>query len=299
VKLCIAAVALFSLTGLVAADDLEDSYTKLKDAVAKKDADATKASAAATVKLARAAQTAAKPTDAEEVEHWKQTIDYAKEVEGYTEYALGFVASQPGVDPAKTVDLIDALIDQNPKSKYIDDIATNAYLVALGKSGGAAGKQKQVAGMTKIIKGRPDNTVALQALVESGSSQYAERLITAMKAKTKPEGFSDNDWEKQRSAALATGYFTAGYLALQKQIWVDCDRNMKAAAPLLAGDPNRLGVAIYGQGVCTFNLGKMTNDKTKMLAGEKLVEQSSTIKSSVQTQAYRDMAVMKQALGGR
>ncbi len=111
-------------------------------------------------------QTAAKPAEADEAEHWKQSIDYGKEVEGYTEYALGFVASQPGVDPAKTVELIDALIEQNPKSKYIDDIATNAYLIALGKAGGAAGKQKQVAGMTKIIKGKPDNTVALQALVE-------------------------------------------------------------------------------------------------------------------------------------
>jgi hypothetical protein len=298
VRLWIAGLALFSLTGLVAADDLEDSYTKLKDAVAKKDPDATKTAAAATVKLARAAETAAKPADAEEVEHWKQSIEYGKEVEGYTEYALGFVASQPGVDPAKTVELIDALIDQNPKSKYIDDIAVNAYLIALGKTGGTA-KAKQVAGMTKVIKGKPDNTVALQALVEGGSSQYADKLIAAMKAKTKPEGFSDSDWEKQRNAALATGYFTAGYVALQKQVWVDCDRNMKAAAPLLAGDQNRLGIAYYGQGVCTFNLGKMTNDKTKMLAGEKLVEQSAAIKSSVQNNAYHDVAVMKQALGGR
>jgi hypothetical protein len=295
VKLWIAGIALLSLTGLVAADDLEDSYTKLKDAVAKKDPDATKAAAAETLKLARANETAAKPTDADEVEHWKQTVDYAKDVVSYTEYALAFVASQPGVDAAKTVDLIDTLIDQNPKSKYIDDVSTNAYLIALGKTGG--GKAKQMAGMTKVIKGRPDNTTALQALVEGGSSQYAERLVTAMKSKTKPEGFSEADWEKQRNAALATGYLNAGFVNMQKQQWVDCERNLKAAQPLVAGDQARLGTAYYALGVCGFSLGKLTNDKSKMLAGEKLVEQASTIKSPVQNNAVHDLAVMKQTLG--
>jgi hypothetical protein len=302
VRFYITAFALFSLTGLVMGADLEESYTKLKDAVAKKDADATKSAAAETLKLAKAAQTAAKPTEAEEVEHWKQTIDYAKDVESYTEYALGFVASQPGLDPAKAVDMIDTLIAQNPKSKFIDDIAVNSYLVALGKAGGAA---KQQAGMAKVIVGRPDNTVALQALVDmSGSSpdralSYANRLIAAIKAKSKPEGFSESDWEKQKNSALATGYFNAGYVYLQKQAWVDCDKNLKLAVPLLAGDQARLGIAYYGLGACNFNFGKMTNDRTRMQAGEKYSEQSAAIKSPMQTRAYNDVAAMKQALAGR
>lgn len=292
-KLSILALAFCSLAGFAMADDLQDSYTKLKEAVEKKDPVATKVAAAETLKLAKAAQTAAKPTDADEVEHWKQMQDYGKEVEGYTEYALGFVAAQQGVDPAKTIDLVDTLIAQNPKSKYIDDLSVNAYLVALGKNG----KPAQMAGMTKIIKGKPDNTIALLALVEGGQSQYAERLVTTMKAKAKPEGMAEADWEKQKNAALATGYFTAGYVALQKQVWVDCDRNMKAAAPLLAGDANRQGIAYYGLGVCNFNLGKMTSDRTKMQAGVKYVEQSAGIKSSVQANAVHDLAIMKQTVG--
>jgi hypothetical protein len=126
VKLSILTLALCSLAGFAVADDLQDSYTKLKEAVEKKDPAATKAAAADTLKLAKAAQTAAKPTEADEVEHWKQMQDYGKEVEGYTEYALGFVAAQAGVDPAKTIDLVDTLIAQNPKSKYIDDLSVNA-----------------------------------------------------------------------------------------------------------------------------------------------------------------------------
>ena len=39
-------IAMFALVGLVRADELDDSYAKLKDAVEKKDADAVKAESA-------------------------------------------------------------------------------------------------------------------------------------------------------------------------------------------------------------------------------------------------------------
>jgi hypothetical protein len=302
VKLCIAAFAIFAMAGILAADELEDSYTKLKDAVSKKDPDAVKAAAAETLKFARETEKAEKPSDAAEADNWKQRVEYGKEVEGYTEYALGATAAQPGLDSAKVIDLIDTLIAQNPKSKFLDDGAVNAYLVALGKSGGAA---KQTAGMAKVIVGRPDQTVALQALVEmSGASpdralSYANKLIAAEKGKTKPEGVSAGDFDKQRNAALATGYFTAGYVNLQKQFWKDCDTDMKAAAPLLAGDAERLATAYFALGVCNFNFGKMTNDRTKMQAGEKYSEQSAAMKSKVQDQAYKNVQLMKQGLAGR
>lgn len=299
-KIWIAVLALGLLTGLVMADDLEDSYTKLKAAVAKKDPDAVKSAAPETLKLARAAETAAKPAEADEVDNWKQRVEYGKEVEGYTEYALAFAASQPGVDAAKTVDLVDTLLAQNPKSKYMD-LCTAAYAEALNKTGGSA---KMIAGLTKVVAARPDNVIALQALVDgSGSSpdralSYANKLIAAMRAKAKPEGVSEADWEKQKTSALAIGYFTAGYVYLQKQAWVDCDKDMKAALPLLAGDPARLGTAYYGLGVCNFQFGKMTNDRTKMQAGEKYTEQSAAIKSPVQNNAYRNIAAMKKELSG-
>ncbi len=301
VKLWIAAVAIGALAGIAAADELEDSYTKLKDAVAKKDPDAVKSAAAETLKLARAAQSAAKPAEADEQEHWKQTIEYGKEVEGYTEYALAATA-QAGVEPAKTVDLIDTLIAQNAKSKYLDDPAVTAYWSALSKPADAA---KLTAGMTKILAGHPDNAVALLVMVQASSSSpdralgYANKLIAAERTRTKPEGASEADFERQKNAALATGYFTAGYVYLQKQAWVDCDKDMKAAVPLLTGDSERLGTAYFALGVCNFSLGKMTNDRTKMQAGEKYSEQSAAIKSRVQTQAYNNVASMKQALGGR
>ena len=91
---------------------------KLKDTVAKKDADAVKADAAATNKLAQVLINAPQPSDAAEVDNWKQRIEYGKEVAAYSEYALAYVATQ--VEGPKTIELVDALIAQNPKSKYLD-----------------------------------------------------------------------------------------------------------------------------------------------------------------------------------
>src|SRR5258706_9144208 len=261
VKTSLVLVMSLSLAGLVAAapDELEDSYTKLKEAVAKKDADTVKTAAAETNKLGQALVTAAKPTDAEEAKGWQERVEYGKQVSTYTEYALATTAAQVS-DPAKTVALVDALIAQNPKSKYLDEVCANAYLVALGKSGGSA---KQMDGMAKIVAGRPDNIVALNALIEgrpATAAQNAGRLLAAAK-KPKPEGLPDAEWERIKNMALANGYFYTGFTNGQKQSWVECDKNLKLALPMISADANKTATAYFSLGICDFNLGKLTNDR--------------------------------------
>jgi hypothetical protein len=298
VKTFFVTATLLSLAGLVSAapDELQDSYTKLKDAVGKKDADGVLASAAETNKQAQALITAAKPTDADEVKAWQERIDYGKEVSTYTEYALATTAAQ-GVEPAKTVALVDALIAQNSKSKYLDEVCANAYLVALGKSGGSA---KQMDGMAKIVAGRPDNIVALNALIEgrpATAAQNAGRLLAAAR-KPKPEGLPEAEWEKLKNTALANGYFYAGFTAGQKQSWKDCDTNLKAALPLIANDA-RVGSAYFSLAICNYQLGKLTNDRPRMQSGQQYMEKAAGMKGPYQSQAYQQNLAMKQELATR
>jgi hypothetical protein len=302
VRHCIAVFAFVSMGGLISAapDELQDSYTKLQAAVAKKSPDEVKTGAAETSKLARALVNAPKPSDASEVEDWTKRVEYGKEVDGYTEYALGFTAAQ--VDGAKTIELTEVLLAQNSKSKYVD-LCAPAYIAAAAKSGGAA---KQMDAAQKIITGRPDNEAALYTLAEGLASKspdralvYANKLVTVMKGKAKPEGISEADWERQKSMYLASGYYNSGFLYGTKQSWPDCDRNLKAALPMISSDPTRLGNAYFMLGVCNFQFGKLTNDRTKMQAGEQYSEKSAAIKGPMQAQAYANVNVMKQALGGR
>lgn len=291
-KLSIAIVAILSLTGLVQAapDDLEDSYAKLKESVEKKDADGVKANGAATLKLAKALGTAPKPTDPEEAKNWEQRVQYGKEVEAYTEYALGFTAAQ-GIEPAKTVELVDALIAQNPKSQYLDDACVNAYLVALGKTGNL---QKQLDGMVKIAAGK-DNEIALKTLAESLMSKspdraqgYAHRLLSVMAKRSKPEGVSEAEWTRTKNTMLATGYYVSGVVYGSKQAWLDCDKQLKAALPLISGDQTRLGITYFYLGLANYQFGKITMDRTKMQAGLVYSKKSAAIKGPMQEQAYRN-----------
>lgn len=292
-KIWIAALAMGSLVGLVSAQDDEKSpLDKLKEAVAKKDPDAVKTLAAETLKWAQAMINAPKPTEAGEVKDWESRIESGKEVSVYTEYALAFGAMQAG-DPAKTIDMVDTLIAQNPKSKYLDEPCANAYLVALGKVPGG-GNAKQLDGMAKIAKGRPDNTVALLALIDSRPSlQYANQLVAAAR-KPKPEGVADSEWEKTKNEALGKGYYQLGTINGQKQGWVDCDKYLKMAVPLLQGA--NLGSAYFTLGICDYKFGEITNDRTKKQAAQQFMEKSAAIKGPFQSQAYQQSAAMKQAL---
>jgi hypothetical protein len=284
VKIWFAALALVSLVGLASAqDDDKTPFDKLKEAVAKKDPDQVKALAAETEKFGHQLMSLPKPADAGEVKEWESRVESGKEVLAYSEYALASTAEQ-STEPAKTIELVDALIAQNPKSKYLDDVCANAYLVALGKNGGSA---KQLDGMAKIVKGRPDNIFALTTLLEARPSlQYANDLVAAAK-----KGAAGGESEK----ALGLGYFFVGNINGQKQGWVDCDKYLRLALPMIQGS-NKLGTAYFSLGICDFNFGKLTNDRSKMQAGQQFMEKAAATKGPYQSQAYQQNTAMKQAL---
>jgi len=298
VKLKYALIGLLAVTGLVWAEDVDDSYAALKEAVDKKDIDAVMKLAPETAKQAAALSTKPQPSDAAAVENWKARVVFGKEVGSYAEYALSAMAAT--ADPAQTVSLVDMLIDVNPKSQYLTN-ATPYYLAALGKNGGAA---KQLAGAEKVLKGSPANEDALYALASgymasrpAQAQAFATRLTTTMRSKAKPEGVSADDWERKKSQYLGQGYYIAGATAAQTQSWKDCDTNLRAALPYIGSSPGTSGTIYFYLGLANYQLGKLTGDRTKMQEGQKFSEQSAAIAGPMQAQAQRNAALIKQELG--
>jgi hypothetical protein len=300
VKTWIVPIALLSLTGLVRADELDDGFAALKEAVtAKKDAETIKKLAVSTSALARKAATATKPADVE-ADSWKQRLGFAKDVDTYSEYALAFAAIQPATDAAKVVDLVDTLIAQNSKSKYME-LVPNAYLSALGKEGGG---QKLLDGAAKVNAFSPENEDALLILADGNLQRspdraltYANKLATVMRTKAKPEGVAEAAWEARKGTMLGHAYYDAGIVAGQKQIWVDCDRDFKAALPFIGKEPSMAGVAYFYLGLCNYQYGRLTQDRTRIQAGQKYSEQSAAIPGPMQAQANQNAVAMKRELG--
>lgn len=288
-KICIAAIAMFSLTGLMWANELDDNYGLLKEAQEKKDADQVKKLAPETAKLARAEAAKPQPSDAGEVNAWKQRVDFAKQVETFSEYALATTAAAV---PDKSIELTDALLEQNPKSTYIS-VCAATYLAALGKKS----TKDQIAGAEKIVKGSPNNEDALYALaVGSQNATYATRLVTALRSKGKPEGISEADWDKKKNMMLGQGYYVAGSQACAKSSWVDCDKNLRAAVPLVSGQPALAGPVYFYLGLANYQLAKVTSDRAKLQEAQKFSEQSAAIPGPMQGQARTNANAMRQEL---
>src|SRR5262249_44575906 len=158
-----------------------------------------------TCALARKAAAVPEPEAAAEKDTWKQRNERARGIESYTEYALYSSASQG--QPAATVDLMAALEQQNPKSKYLD-LGYARYMNALNQSGGSANAP---AVAEKALANFPENQDLLLLLANSSMQNkqpdraldYSKRLVAVIeKHPPKPEGVSDEDWTKKENTAL-------------------------------------------------------------------------------------------------
>jgi len=292
-------VLLVGAAAVARAQDLDASYQSLRDAQAKGDAAAVKKLAAETSALARKAAAEAAPEAADEKEAWTKRVEYAKDIDVQTEYALFELALKS--PPATMVDLLAALEAQNPKCKYLDQ-AYASYLYALSQAGQTA-KITPVA--EKALANFPENTDLLLVMVnttfaanqQDRAQGYANRLVAAWGRKTKPEGVADTDFEKQKSMGLSRGYWVSGVVSGQKSQWGPADKNLRAALPYIKGNNAMVAPALFYLGLANYNLGKMTNSKAKILEGAKFSDDCAAITSEYAQQAWKNSAQMKAEAG--
>jgi len=300
VKICITLLAMLAVAGLTWADDLDDSYAQLKDAQEKKDADGVKKWAQETSKAARAEAARTKPENAT-ADAWKQRVDFAKQLDTLSEYALATAAVEPTLDPGKVVDLVETLLTQNAKSPYVS-MCTSAYLGALDKQSPG----KSLDGANKIITNNPNNEDALFTLANGNAAKapdkalgFANRLLTVMRSKAKPEGVAEADWEKQKTTMLAYGYYIAGTISGSgaRPAFIDCDKDLRAGLPYISKTAGLLGNTYFYLGLCNYQISKLTNDRAKLQEAQKFSEQSAAMAGPMQQNASRNAALMKQELG--
>jgi len=262
-KLSTVAVALFLAvgTGVAFADDMDDALAALKAAEPSKDPAKIKQLAAA-LHTACLKLEAPAPADEPDKDAYAARSKYAKEVDGYSEYALFSLAVQ---SPAAVgLDLIATLEKQNPKSMYLD--------------------------YPGILMIEADNALSKNQL--DRALGYANRLIAAGNRKA-PEGESAADWENQQKTALGRGYWIAGVIQGQKNLYKDSDKNLRAALPYIKGNNAMMGPALFFLGVANYNLGKMTLNKAKVLEAAKFSQDSAAISGPYQDQAYRNAMNIK------
>jgi hypothetical protein len=275
--------------------DMDAAYFALKAAVAKEDIAETKKWSARTSEAARKAISAAKPTDDE----GKQQLEYDKQVDEYSEYALYVVALK--AQPKDEVDLVDTLIKQNPKSQYLPEVATS-YFAALTKAGEAA-KACPAAMKMAVDKNAEAMIYAADCSWRGNRAEavvsYAAKAAEAASTRAKREGVSDADWATQKAALLGSASFYTGVGYTMEMRYGPANKALKAALPAIKGNSQLYAIALFDLGLANYQLGKPLGDKAQMREGLKYFQESAGIASPMQDQASRNAKLVLAELGGK
>ena len=122
---------------------------------------------------------------------------------------------------------------------------------------------------------------------------YANRLVEDFGKKSKPEGVSDADWEKQKAASLGRGYWVSGLVSGEKNQYLAADKSLRAALPYLKGNNAMMSPALFYLGVANYNLGKAAASKAKILEGAKFSDDCAALHGDQAQQAAKNSLVMK------
>jgi hypothetical protein len=259
-KLAALSTALVLLAGpaVMFADDLDDALQALKQAQPSKDPAKIKQLAAAAHAVAKKYEGPA-PADVDK-QSYEARAGYAKEVDTYSEYALYAAAIQ---DPRAAGDLIATLEQQNPKSQYLEQ--PDALLIMAN---------------TAYSRKEPDRALT-----------YANRVLSAKK----PETGEAAEWERTKAAAEGPAYFLIGSINYERNKFLDADKNLRTALPLIKGNSAMTAAALFFLGVSNYNLANLTASKAKMLEAAKFSEQCAAISGPYQNQAYKNAQNMRAA----
>src|SRR3984885_10849646 len=276
--------------------DRDAAYFALKAAVDKNDIAQVKKWSARTSEAARKITSSSKaPADEDE----KHQLEYAKEVDEYSEYALYVVALK--AQPKDEVDLVDTLIKQNPKSQYLSEVA-NSYFSALSKAGEGA-KACPAAAKMAVEKNAEAMLYAADCSWRGNKADavvsYAARAAEAAGSRAKREGVSDSDWATQKAALIGTANFYTGVGYTMQMRYGPANKALKAALPAIKGNQQFYAIALFDLGLANYQLGKPLGDKAQMRQGLQFFQQSAEIASPMQDQASKNAKLVLAELGGK
>jgi tetratricopeptide (TPR) repeat protein len=244
---------------------VENAQQTLKAAELKKDPDLVLKWSGKTAELAQKVVASPQPTDADEVENWKARVDYARQVNTYTEYSL-YAMALGTADPKKQSALIEALQQRNPKSEYLAK-AIDTLFVAYQKSGA---NDKAVALAQQIAAAGTPSEDMLLVLTDDAAKKkdgdkvhaYSAKLIEVMSSKPKPEGVADADWTKRKNTFVGLAYSMSGQQYLSDGKLAQADTELRKSLPLVEANPTVKTEVLFYLGVANYKLEKVQDAYT-------------------------------------
>jgi len=279
-------------------DDVEAAHATLKVVEAHKNVDLLKKWAILTSEAARKAVASKKPEDEDEVEHWKKRVDFAKQVDTYTEYVLyAQVLQQPDLN--KRIEFLQALTERNPQSQYLPQLDNHLFLTYVQLQN--APKALEVADRV-LAKDATNEDMLLMAADQyfnqknyDKSNDYSAKLVTLMQSKPAPQGMTADAWEQKKNRCIGLGLWMQGVAAGSQNRHAQTDKILREALPYIKDNEQLLAAAYFHLGLANFRMGdnKKEPNTARILDALRFNQQCAAIKSPFQATAQRNIAAIR------
>ena len=159
-------------------------------------------------------------------------------------------------DPAERVKRLEAFLTNHPQTTHAEDIEVAVFL-AYREQGDTA---KALAAAEKLVTHNDKREDAMLLVAESYFKEgkdpnavvsLSKKAIDRLNKAEKPQGMSDADWTRNKTAELTQANYMIGSVSFQAEKWDAADQAFRAALPNLT-DPrfkaevlNSLGWANY------------------------------------------------------
>ncbi len=239
-------------------EDLDAALNNLKAAEAKNDPDLIRKWSDKTSPMARKVVASPQPPNEHEVADWKTKVDFARQLDTYTEYAL-YAAAVKAADPRKRIELAEALEARNPSSQYVAMVAEtrfNSY-VQIGDN------PKALAFAEKMLETTKDNEDMLAFVANQYAEQkrdpdkviaYSAKVVDLMNTKPKPDGVKEADWANKQKMLSGLAHFMSGSTLFDQGKLPEADKDLRAALPLVEGNNQLKAAALFYAGLANYRM---------------------------------------------
>jgi tetratricopeptide (TPR) repeat protein len=281
--------------------DLEAAYQNLKASEGKKDATGVLTWSAKTSDIAKKVASAPKPENVDAAEHAK-VVDYARQVDTYTEYSLYATAlAEPAGE--RVFELTEALETRNPSSQYLP-MLYNKYSVSANQLKNI--DRALAMGERAYNRGHFDGDLLLLQVSHyidgpgkdhAKALRYAEKLVDVMTGKPAPQGIDPAQWQTRMNQALGVGHWAKGIIYNSQRQYAKADESLRASLPLVQENAQLHSGALFNLGLANYKLAQTGKSKTRAGDAVRFFDQCAKVKGPYQGQAAKNAKVVRQEFG--
>lgn len=270
--------------------DIHSAHQLLQIAEASKDPAQVTRRMELVARVAAQVLKAAAPQDPAGAEEWKARVSLAAQAAAYVDY-LHYTRILQTPDPKAKITLMDEFLQRRPQSPYLPQLLP-LYVATYQKLGD---NKRAYAVAEHMLQRDPTNEDLLGMLAEGyfqskGAADkvlaYCGRIAAVLGGKPKPEGVSEADWNKKKTALLGSAHWMAGTTYLNQERYGHADRELRQALPHVRATPQVLGATLFSLGWANY---KMQNAAEAL----RFSKECLAVKSSYHGLCTRNVSVIK------